>query len=170
MSGSVSQSLLKQIVNPSESLQLALWGFNLSFGKDFNLQPNTAFLVGQGASVLNNAVHGGWKEVKQGWSWNSLSERASGESMKWAQMLLPKSSLTVPKVSVQSVYSLVGSLAKGTLEYTAPGLEADFGKEIQVMVGSGVRNGIENLFGLMGPAKEAKNPKDNDPQYIFFQK
>jgi hypothetical protein len=170
MSGSVSQSLLKQVVNPSESLQLSLWGFNVTFGKDLDLEPNTAFLIGQGASFLNSAVSGGWKGVKQGWSWNTLTEKSTGGSLKWVQSILPKGSLQTPKVGVQSVYSLVASLAKGTLDYAGPGLEADFGQSIRDMASSGARSGTERLFEVLAPSQEAKNPKNTSPDYIFFQK
>jgi hypothetical protein len=54
--------------------------------------------------------------------------------MKWAQMLLPRSSLGPGAVGIHTC-----GVAKGALEYTAPDLEADFGKEVQVMVGRDVR-------------------------------
>src|SRR5262249_4422313 len=115
-------------------------------------------------------VSGGWKGVKQGWSWNNLTEKSTGESLKWAESILPKAGIQVPKVGMQSVYTLVNALAKGTPDYAAPSPDADFRQGIRSRAPSGVNSGIEKLFAELAPSKEAKDPKHTTPGYIFFQK
>ena len=168
MSGSVSQSLLKQITNPGEPLRLSLWGFTVTFGKDFDLHPNSAFLIGQGASFLNDTVASGWKGVKQGWSWNTLTEKPTGGAAKIITAIFPRADM--PKTPVKSVYSVVDSLAKGMLQYAVPALEDYIGEDLQQSIDRTAQYGMQELFGLLGPAKESKDPKSKTAQDVFFEK
>lgn len=168
MSVSVSQSMLKQITNPEEPIRLSLWGFTLTFGKDFDLAPNGAFLIGQGASFLNNAVTGGWKGVARGWSWATLSETSTGGATPVIAAIFPTPSAVT--MATRSVYHLIDKMATGVLDYAKPPLQEIYGAMLPESAATGLHNGLGAFFESMGPAKTSNNQKGTDPQSIFFEK
>jgi RHS repeat-associated protein len=168
IAGSFTQSAMKSAADPSQSINISLWAFNVTFGKDMHVDVSYAFLMGQGAALLNNFTKDGPSGVAAGWDWNTLSEQSKGGSLDWLVSFYPKS-YAVPKAGeMKTVYSLVNNIARGILDYAAPKVSEAIGFDPREYTVKG-STGADKLFELLGPTSDAKQ-QEKDPWKEFFKK